>query len=90
MQLLNGTILMAPNRYRLPMIPGGSDAIAAGVAAGAYTGWLSGSGSSVLCVCSAALADGVAASMRAAFAAIDVACDVCDLAADNQGCVIEH
>jgi homoserine kinase len=72
------------------MIPGGSEAIAAGVAAGAYTGWLSGSGSSVLCVCLAAEADAVAASMRAAFAACAVACEVRNLAADNEGCVIEH
>ena len=36
--------------YRLPLIPGAKPAIEAGIAAGALTGWLSGSGSSVLCV----------------------------------------
>jgi homoserine kinase len=76
--------------YRLPLIPGGSDAIAAGVAAGAYTGWLSGSGSSVMCVCDAAVAGAVAVGMRAAFSARAVVCDVRDLAADNEGCVVEH
>ena len=76
--------------YRLPLIPGASDAIAAGVSAGAYTGWLSGSGSSVMCVCDAVVADAVAAGMRAAFSARAVVCDVRDLAADNEGCVVEH
>jgi homoserine kinase len=54
--------------YRLPQIPGGRGAIAAGVAAGAWTGWLSGSGSSVLCVCEQAKAGAVYAAMTAAFA----------------------
>lgn len=75
--------------HRLPSIPGGGDAIAAGVAAGAYAGWLSGSGSSVMCVCDAAVADAVAASMGAAFSARGVVCDVRSLVADNDGCVVE-
>jgi homoserine kinase len=75
--------------YRLPRIPGGSEAIAAGVAAGAYTGWLSGSGSSVLCVCEVAVADCVAAGMRCAFDAKGVLCIVRDLDADNEGVVVE-
>jgi homoserine kinase len=74
--------------YRLPMIPGGDEAIAAGVAAGAFAGWLSGSGSSVLCVCDASVADCVAQSMAAAFAGFSVACEVRDLAADDDGCVV--
>ena len=45
--------------YRLPRIPGASDAISSGVGAGAWTGWLSGSGSSVLCVCERRRADAV-------------------------------
>jgi len=75
--------------YRLPKIRGGSDAIAAGVAAGAYTGWLSGSGSSVLCVCEAGSAATVGAAMVAAFAAAGVPSEARDLAADNVGYVVE-
>jgi homoserine kinase len=75
--------------YRLPKIRGGREAIAAGVAAGAYTGWLSGSGSSVLCVADAAAAPAVGAAMVAAFAAAGVPSEVRDLAADNVGYVIE-
>lgn len=75
--------------YRLPKIRGGSDAIAAGVEAGAYTGWLSGSGSSVLCVCTADVAAAVSAAMVAAFAAAGVPSEARDLAADNVGYVVE-
>jgi homoserine kinase len=75
--------------YRLPKIRGGSEAIAAGVAAGAYTGWLSGSGSSVLCVCEANTAAAVGAAMVAAFAAAGVPSEARDLAADNVGYVVE-
>jgi homoserine kinase len=75
--------------YRLPKIRGGSEAITAGVAAGAYTGWLSGSGSSVLCVCEANTAAAVGAAMVAAFAAAGVPSEARDLAADNVGYVVE-
>lgn len=75
--------------YRLPKIRGGREAIAAGVAAGAYTGWLSGSGSSVLCVAEAAAAGKVGAAMVAAFAAAGVPSEARDLAADNVGYVVE-
>ncbi len=75
--------------YRLPKITGGREAISAGVAAGAYTGWLSGSGSSVLCVSEAAAAERVGAAMRDAFAAVGVPCEVRNLAADNVGYVVE-
>ncbi len=75
--------------YRLPKIRGGRDAIVAGVGAGAYTGWLSGSGSSVLCVCESAVASAVASAMVAAFAAAGVPSEARDLAADNVGYVIE-
>jgi homoserine kinase len=75
--------------YRLPKIAGGREAIAAGVAAGAHTGWLSGSGSSVLCVAEAGTAAAVGAAMSAAFAAAGVPSEVRDLAADNVGYVVE-
>jgi homoserine kinase len=71
--------------YRLPKIRGGRDAIGAGVAAGAFTGWLSGSGSSVLCVSTKAKAESVLAAMRGAFARVPVACEGRVLFADNEG-----
>jgi homoserine kinase len=75
--------------YRLPQIPGGSDAIAAGVAAGAWTGWLSGSGSSVLCVCERAKADLVLKAMSAAFSRAGMPSEVRILSADNDGLTVE-
>jgi homoserine kinase len=74
--------------YRLPQIPGGSEAIAAGVEAGAWTGWLSGSGSSVLCVCEKARANLVFSAMTAAFARAGMPSEGRILAADNQGLVV--
>ena len=75
--------------YRLPRIPGGRPAIEAGVAAGAYTGWLSGSGSTVLCVAPQAESAAVAGAMEAAFGAAGLRCTVRVLAADNTGLVLE-
>ncbi len=71
--------------YRLPGIPGGGPAIAAGIAAGAYTGWLSGSGSSVLCVTTAGTAAGVAGAMTRAFAEAGLRSEARTLQADNEG-----
>lgn len=75
--------------YRLPRIPGGRTAIEAGVAAGAYTGWLSGSGSTVLCVAPRAVAAAVATSMQAAFTQAGLTSTARVLAADNTGLVQE-
>jgi homoserine kinase len=75
--------------YRLPKIPGARKAIDDGVAAGALTGWLSGSGSSVLCVCRAQYAERVAAAMSAAFQEVSIACESRKLQADNEGFRIE-
>jgi homoserine kinase len=75
--------------YRLPKIRGGSEAIAAGLAAGGLTGWLSGSGSSVLCVAERPAAAAVGAAMVAAFAGREVPSEARDLAADNVGYVVE-
>jgi homoserine kinase len=75
--------------YRLPRIKGGRESIAAGVAAGAYTGWLSGSGSTVLCVAPRASGDAVAQAMRAAFAGAGVASTARVLSADNAGLAVE-
>ena len=71
--------------YRLPGIRGAGAALTAGTAAGAYTGWLSGSGSSVLCVSGRPEAEQVAAAMREAFARESVTSVARVLTADNSG-----
>lgn len=76
--------------YRLPKIPGAQAAIEAGVAAGAFTGWLSGSGSSVLCVAERGGGDATAKAMQSAFAAAGIASEARLLAADNEGLRIEY
>jgi homoserine kinase len=75
--------------YRLPQIRGAREAIAAGVAAGGYVGWLSGSGSSVVTVAPRAAAAAVQAAMTGAFAAAGIRSAGRALAADNQGLVVE-
>ncbi|MFZ1056731.1 MAG: homoserine kinase [Opitutaceae bacterium] len=76
--------------YRLPRIPGASAAIAAGISAGAWTGWLSGSGSSVLCVCEKAKSRPVFGAMTAAFSRVSMPSEGRILAADNEGLSIER
>jgi homoserine kinase len=76
--------------YRLPQIPGGGAAIAAGVGAGAWTGWLSGSGSSVLCVCGRETAGAVFGAMTEAFARASMPSEGRILSADNEGLAIER
>jgi homoserine kinase len=71
--------------YRLPLIPGAKPAIEAGIAAGALTGWLSGSGSSVLCVARPRGAAKVGRAMAAAFAAQKLSATIHLLQADNKG-----
>lgn len=71
--------------YRLPRIPGASAAIRAGVEAGALTGWLSGSGSSVMCVARPAKAAKVGRAMQTAFAAAKVRARIYKLNTDNTG-----
>ena len=75
--------------YRLPKIRGGRSAIDGGIAAGALTGWLSGSGSSVLCVCRAPIADAVQAAMAERFQLESIGCETRVLFADNDGLRIE-
>ncbi|HWA29213.1 MAG TPA: homoserine kinase [Lacunisphaera sp.] len=75
--------------YRLPLIPGAKSAIEAGVATGALTGWLSGSGSSVLCVARPKVAAKVGRAMVAAFAAHKLPATVHVLHADNDGLLVD-
>jgi len=74
--------------YRLPLIPGAKPAIEAGVGAGALTGWLSGSGSSVLCVSRPKAAAKVGRVMAAAFAAHKLPSTIHVLHADNDGLLV--
>ncbi len=55
--------------YRLPLIPGGEDAIAAAVQAGAWAGTVSGAGSGLLAVCAPADAARISDAMAASLAA---------------------
>ncbi len=71
--------------HRMKGIPGASNAIATGIEAGAYTGWLSGSGSSVLCVCTPDLTGQVAGAMRGAFSDVGLESVARDMSADNRG-----
>lgn len=71
--------------YRLPRIPGGRAAIDAGVQAGAYSGWLSGSGSSVLCVAAQEQVPTVRTAMSKAFEKAGVKSETRVLAGENSG-----
>jgi len=71
--------------YRLPGIAGASDALASGVKAGALTGWLSGSGSSVMCVCRREVGAAVLSAMCSALTDQGLECDASILQADNTG-----
>jgi homoserine kinase len=75
--------------YRLPRIPNGRAAIDAGIATGALTGWLSGSGSSVLCLTQRDNEAAVSRAMSAAFAAVNISSEVRILVADNLGVRVE-
>jgi homoserine kinase len=75
--------------YRLPRIPNGRTAIKAGIVAGALTGWLSGSGSSVLCLALRGSEAAVGQAMRSAFAEVKISCEIRMLIADNAGLAIE-
>ena len=75
--------------YRLPGIPGAAPAIQAGIGAGALTGWLSGSGSSVLCVSEEAQSAAVGEAMQEAFTEAGCASSARILSADNRGMVIQ-
>jgi homoserine kinase len=54
--------------YRLPLIPGAESALAAALAAGAWTGTVSGAGSGLLAVCAPGDAERVTRAMAGAFA----------------------
>lgn len=71
---------------RLPLLPGARQAIDAGIAAGASTGFLSGSGSSVICLhASPELEVNIGDAMREAFESAGTRSQVRALSADNAG-----
>jgi len=71
--------------YRERINPGAKEAIAAGIAAGAYTGWLSGSGSSIVCPAPRGQALDTGKAMRAVFEANGIRSRLFQLRADNDG-----
>jgi homoserine kinase len=70
--------------YRKRLVPMLDEVIAAGVEAGALAGWLSGSGSSILCITEQKEKD-VAEAMAAVFARQRLHCHTHVLSADNDG-----
>lgn len=74
--------------YREKLNPFSHETVNAGREAGAYAGWLSGSGSSVLCVAPAEQADDVGQAMEAIFEARQIPTRLFKLEADNQGLLI--
>ena len=71
--------------YRLRTIPYAEAGIAAGIDAGAFTGWLSGSGSSVLCVASQTKAEAVRLAMESEWKTHSAHYSSYVLTADNTG-----
>ena len=75
---------------RLKNIPQGREAIDAGTDAGALTGWLSGSGSSVLCVTHREKSASVLQAMSSRFQEHGIPVDSYTLQADNSGLTVEE
>lgn len=72
-------------KYRQRLCPFVPEAIEAGTHAGAWAGWLSGSGSSVLCLCPPEHSKEVGKAMREVFTANGVEARVIHSKADNEG-----
>jgi homoserine kinase len=70
--------------YRKKLVPQLDDVIAAGVETGALGGWLSGSGSSIMCV-TEQRETAVAEAMAGVFSRVRVRCQTLILHADNDG-----
>lgn len=76
--------------YRELLNPFGHESIEAGCHAGAYTGWLSGSGSTVVCVTHPDKANEVADAMQSSYTTNGTACRAYRLKVDNVGLTIEE
>lgn len=71
--------------YRERLNPFGHESVVAGCHSGAYTGWLSGSGSTVICVCEPAKVSKVLDAMQKAYALNDIHSRAYRLLCDNSG-----
>ena len=76
--------------FRELLNPFGHESIQAGCASGAYAGWLSGSGSTVVCVAPPENANPVAEAMQEAYKPNGYACRAYRLKVDNVGLTIEE
>lgn len=76
--------------YRELLNPFGSESIAAGCHAGGYTGWLSGSGSTVVCVGPQEEANEIAAAMEQIYTANGVKSRAYRLVANNDGLTVSE
>lgn len=74
--------------YRELLNPFGRESIAAGRHSGAYAGWLSGSGSTVACVCNAESCSAVLKAMQSVYEQNSIASRAYRLIAENQGLTI--
>ncbi|MDA9317532.1 hypothetical protein N9Q19_01880, partial [Puniceicoccaceae bacterium] len=74
--------------YRELLNPFGRESIEAGCHAGAYSGWLSGSGSTVICVTSADQARAVASAMEQVYKANNLKSRAYRLITDNRGLTV--
>lgn len=76
--------------YRERLNPFGHESIDAGCSSGAYAGWLSGSGSTVVCVCQPAVVKTVLDAMQQAYTVNDIRSRTYRLFCDNQGLRVSH
>ena len=74
--------------YREKLNPFGRESIEAGCDAGAYAGWLSGSGSTVMCVTDAAHAHAVGLAMQQAYEGNGIKARVYTLSVSNSGLTV--
>lgn len=71
--------------YRELLNPFGHESIDAGCSSGAYAGWLSGSGSTVVCVCAPSAVNKVLEAMQQAYSVNGIQSRAYRLFCDNQG-----
>jgi len=74
--------------YREKLNPFMKETISAGIASGAWCGWLSGSGSSILCVCPESASREVGKAMQDIFNVNSISSRLFSLKADNEGLVV--
>lgn len=75
--------------YRELLNPFARESIAAGCHSGAYTGWLSGSGSTVVCVCNPSTVQTVLRAMQSVYSQNGMNSRMYRLTTDNQGLTVQ-